>query len=198
MSLLAPEVLAGWPAFTESLEGRKKFPYLDTHEPKPIVTSGLGCAFLDLADFAAQPWKVDGAPAGPDEVSASWVVLENTPGGLLADHYEPLTRLRLTDPAIDALSISRLVAAAVILAKRWPHLPSYPWQAQMGVSSLGCAVGPGDEGEGLTGAAWPNLHEAIDARDWRRAASECALRGNPKRSAATSALFLAAAAGGRA
>jgi hypothetical protein len=191
-SIIAPEVMAGWAAFTEPLEGRESGMYLDD---EGYVTTGLGCLLASASDAAGLVWyTAAGVPATHDQIVAEWWRVHGMEADHAAHYYLSPTGLHLLNDAIDALAISRLEADGAILAAFWPGFAGFPWKVQMGLLGDAWAVGAGDEDEGLTGPAWPNLHEAVAAGDWARAAKECALRGNPKRSAATAALFLAAAA----
>jgi hypothetical protein len=176
VTTLDPHALAGLLALNARCEGREPHPYLDSHKP-PIVTGGVGCAFLSLADFARQPWQVDGAPASPDDVLAGWDALHRQPGGKAASFYVSVTPLRLTDAAIDALQSARLSGiAAALYAHFGGAWSTFPWQVQAALISIGYAAGAED-----LIAGWPRLHAFLAAGDWAGAATECRMdeRGNP-------------------
>jgi hypothetical protein len=170
VTLIHPEVLARWAAFSEPLEGRKPFAYLDTHEP-PIVTVGVGCAIFTREDFRLLPWvRPDNVYATVPEIDREWERVTSMPGGMVAEHYESPHGLHLTDASVDALMRKRLDAAARALSARFPAFSDWPWQAQMGALSLAWAMGAGFP------AKYPKWSAAARDQDWATCARECGIQ----------------------
>jgi GH24 family phage-related lysozyme (muramidase) len=174
-----PEVLARWAAFSEPLEGRIPWLYLDV---KGLATVGVGCLIDNPIVSQSLPWsRADGDLATAIEIVADWkrvLSIGQTTGTSprrTANHYYSPHGLHLTDAAIDALMRKRLQANARVLALRFPAFPDWPWQAQMGALSLCWAVGTGTTRPGLLSPEWPKLQAALRARDWATCARECGI-----------------------
>jgi GH24 family phage-related lysozyme (muramidase) len=189
-TLLAPEVIARWIPHTERYEGRIPWMYLDI---RGLVTIGAGC-LVDPVELALRlPLRLDGRQATPGEIAAEWRALKARPslaqqGAAAAGR---VARLRLTGPDLDALTWARLDSTVAALVRRWPELPSWPWQAQLAVCSWAWAVGALAQG-------WPKFEAALHAQDWATAAAECRIRdadnpGVTPRNTENRRLFLEAA-----
>jgi len=187
---LHPEVLEHWIRHTERYEGRIPWMYLDI---RGLVTSGAG-VLVDPVELAMRlPLRLDGRQASPSEIASEWRALKGRPslaqqGAAAAGR---IARLRLTGPDLDALTWTRLDSTVAALCRRWPGLPSWPWQSQLAVCSWAWAVGALAQG-------WPRFEAALHARDWATAAAECRIRdadnpGVTPRNAENRRLFLAAA-----
>lgn len=191
-ALLAPEVLEHWIAHTERYEGRIPWLYLDI---RGLVTVGAG-VLVDPVELAMRlPLQLDGRPATPGEIVFEWQKVKARPSLAAqgAGAAGKVARLRLTGADLDALTWARLDSTVAALVKRWPGLPSWPWQAQLAVCSWAWAVGAMAQG-------WPRFEAALHARDWTTAAAECRIRdadnpGVAPRNVENRRLFLEAAAG---
>jgi hypothetical protein len=152
--------------------------YLDR---KALVSVGVG----NLVDFSQDPnvvdpaapakelpfvHKADGTPASVDEIAGEWQLLKDDPGLAEAGHLacEPLTKLMLTEPDIDAL-VGRKLDQFESVLRRTPafsDLDNWPADAQLGLIAMAWALGP------AFGPGWPNFSAACEAKDWRGAAAE--------------------------
>jgi GH24 family phage-related lysozyme (muramidase) len=185
--ILHPEVLARWIRHTERYEGRIPWMYLDI---RGLVTIGAG-VLVDPLELALRlPLQLDGRPATPGEIATEWRALKkrHSLAQQGAGAASKITRLRLTEADLDALTWSRLDSTVAALVRRWPGLPGWPWQAQLAVCSWAWAVGALAQG-------WPRFEAALRAQDWATAAAECRIReaGNPgvaPRNAENRRLFL--------
>jgi GH24 family phage-related lysozyme (muramidase) len=167
--VIRPSVLALWHDFSEPLEGRVAWPYLDV---RGLVTVGVG-ALIDPIGLALQlPWRIDGRVATPAEVFDEWSRVKAMPRGRVAAAYRGA--LRLAERDIDALTERRLEANAGMLRGTFRDFAEWPADAQLGALSRAWAAG-------ASLAKWPKHREACRARDWGRAAKESHLReaGNP-------------------
>jgi hypothetical protein len=195
--VISPIVRAGWCASQTPLEGCVDHLYLDTHRP-PIPTTAIGCIVPTLASMLALPWLHGGGlAASPAATEAEWSRVTSMPGGLVASRYASADGLHLDGDAVAKLVVGRLDQDVVVLERRWPAFPSWPWQAQAALAMLAWAVGSGAADAGITGAEWPHLDAALDAQAWRDAAAAGQLRwsDNPgvrPRDIAVAALFLLA------
>lgn len=168
-------VRAAFRAFTEPFEGRVPYPYLDV---KGLVTVGTGNLIDPSPAALGLPWQIDGRPATRAEILADWTALKKQQG-LARLHHKyaaPVTRIRLTPEAMDALLLARLDANEADLKRRhFPDFDSYPADAQLALLSIAWAVG----------SDWPRKFPrtklAVLARDWSMAATEGVINsaGNP-------------------
>ena len=174
LALLREEAVARWIAHTERYEGRIPWLYLDI---LGLVTIGAGCLVDPVALALPLPLRrPDGGFATDEEIAAEWKALKarRDLAQLGAGAAGKIARLRLSDADLDALTWGRLNTTVAALVRRWPGLPSWPWQAQLAVCSWAWAVGTAAKG-------WPKFEAALHAQDWSTAAAECKIReeGNP-------------------
>ncbi|MFI1398650.1 peptidoglycan-binding protein [Streptomyces sp. NPDC020681] len=173
--------------FNEPLEGRVRFMYLDV---KSLVSTGVG-NLLDADDpsqFGSNPQPL------PDIFSLNW--FDNSSGSVasreqIKDEYhtvkfsgtafaslaekEAITRLRITDQAIDELVMGKLESFETSLKARAPFaaLDSWPADGQMALFSMAWAMGPNFR--------FPLFQAAAAVEDWLTMARECRMTeaGNP-------------------
>ncbi len=165
-----------FPEFSTQFEGRVEWMYLDV---KGLVTIGVGNLIDPLSAALGLPFvhRVDGSPASRDEIGAEWTALKDNSSLAQKGHLacKPLTKLVLTDPAIDDLVRGRLDQNEVLLRQPFPDWDSWPADAQLGVLSMAWAMGAGFPAE------WPKFTTACKARDWPGASANCHISevGNP-------------------
>ncbi|MEU2870539.1 peptidoglycan-binding domain-containing protein [Streptomyces olivoreticuli] len=173
-------------AFSARLEGRVAHMYLDN---KRNVTIGIGNKIdplsdaLNLAASGAQLFcDATGDPASDAEITDEWNRVKFSTGP---------AQLHLEQSGIDNLVANKLNSTEAALLAFFPAFPTWPADAQMGLLSLGWAMGP----NGLKPPAFPNFHDAVGLRAWFRAARECNMAGSDlvKRNAADRGLFRNAA-----
>jgi GH24 family phage-related lysozyme (muramidase) len=158
----------GFPGFTQPLEGRVSWMYLDV---KGLVTIGVGNLIDPQSAAVGLPFvhKTDGSAASIAEIAAEWTALKGNQA-LATKGYracDPLTKLRLTDEAIDALVLGRLDQNEAFLKKTFTAWDQWPADAQLGVLSMAWAMGPGFPVD------WPTFTAACKAQDWSTAAANC-------------------------
>ncbi len=167
--------------FSAPFEGRLPYMYLDI---LGLVTTGVGNLIDSVAVARTLPWQVgDGGPAAtPERVRAEWELvksrqdLRNTPAERA---FRPITTLRLSDAAIDAMIMSKLTAneASLRNTTEFAGLDTWPADAQLALLSMAWAMGPAFAADGR----WPSFRAAIAAGDWVAAAANCEINatGNP-------------------
>jgi hypothetical protein len=173
---LHPSVTDAWHVFSEPLEGRVPYMYLDV---KNLITTAVG-KLVDPIDLALPlPWRLDGRPATPREVREDWLALHNENNRRLRWGVKPLSKLHhkfaapYTRVRLDAIGIDAIVADTLALFVRkliaiFPAFESFPADAQLAICSMAWACGPGfdvdafDNGNG----GWPNFCRLVRARDW--------------------------------
>ena len=198
---MRPSVAAYLPAFTLRFEGRENGMYLDDHKapdgsPDPLVTTGLGNLIDPIARALPLPWqhKADGSPASQDEIAAEWQLVKSlvdmAPYG--GNAFSSYTSLCLSDAAIDALVQGVFTANERTLLGYFPGFESFPADGQLGIMSMGYAMGSGFP------AFYPKFTAAANAGDWSTAAAESTIVQNAPaaRNAANKLLFLNAANAG--
>lgn len=184
---MRPSVRSAFPAFTERFEGRCPWMYLDTHAP-PLVTTAVG-NLIDPVSLALElPWMSGDVVASTQLVLNEWQRVKSATdwaqrgGGAFA----PLTSIRLSESAIDALVLSRLDENEAILVGRvsgWKELPA---NAQLATHSMAWAMGPWFK--------FPKFEAALEAQDWGTCSLECHMddkgnRGLVARNLANAMLF---------
>jgi hypothetical protein len=168
MTLIHPEVLARWAAFSEPLEGRVPWLYLDV---KGLPTTAVGCLVPDLATMLSLPWMcrdADKGPASADRITREWYRVKSMRAGLLANQYRGC--LYLSDDAIDDLMRRRLEQDARSLAVTFPAFPDWNPSAQQGSLSMAWAMGAGFP------AKYPKWSAAARDQDWATCARECGIQ----------------------
>lgn len=173
--------------FSEPLEGRVRFMYLDV---KSLVSTGIG-TLLDADDpnqFGSNPnplpdiftlgWfdKSSGDIATHDEIEQEYknVKFSGTALAPLA-RKEIITRLRIGDESIDTLVMAKLDSFEGVLRGREPFagLDDWPADGQLGLFSMAWALGPNFR--------FPAFQAAAAVGDWLTMARECRITeaGNP-------------------
>lgn len=170
--------------FSVPLEGPINHMYVDV---KGYVTTGVGNLIDTEVDACKLPWvHADSSTASADEVRAEWQLIKTTPGlpkgG--ANEARKLTKLHLTQQAIDDLVFGRFDANTKVLRRAYPEWDTWPADAQLGCHSILWAGAHFPDPK-----YWPSFTAAALARDWAAAADQSKLKDNAKRSAANAHLF---------
>jgi GH24 family phage-related lysozyme (muramidase) len=189
-------------AFTDGLEGDCAYPYTDVvglvtcargnlidpgvrrykaGDPMGPSTSGRACAL---------PWTHgDGSLASSSAVDQSWWAVKRAWPGVQGVTCAKLTEIRLTDAAIDALTLQTLAVMWADTVKRFAQAEGWPACAQLGTLSMAWAMGDAFEG------GYPRFDRAAEAQDWAGCARECLMTQPPvphARNAANVKLFTGA------
>jgi GH24 family phage-related lysozyme (muramidase) len=174
-SLLHPAVKAAWHRFSEPLEGRVHWMYLDI---LGLVTTGVGNLIDPSSEAVKLPWTINGHPASPEAIRADWDALKARQD-LKRLHYKyaaPVTKCRLSDEAIDGLVLAKLEINAAFMQKNYfPDFATWPADAQLAASSMAWACGPGFP------ATFKNFARFANVQDWAGCKASCAIKteGNP-------------------
>jgi GH24 family phage-related lysozyme (muramidase) len=165
-----------FPDFSKQFEGRVSWMYLDV---KGLVTIGVGNLIDPLSAAIGLPFvhRDDGSPATRDEIGAEWTALKSNTS-LAQRGYQAckaVTRLGLTDDAIDDLVRRRLDQNEVLVKQAFADWDTWPADAQLGVHSMAWAMGAGFP------AHFPMFSAACKKQDWNGAAANCHINdaGNP-------------------
>jgi hypothetical protein len=178
----------GFLAFSQPLEGRVRWMYLDI---KGLVTTGVGNLIDPVTSALKLPFvhKSDGSPANEAEIGAEWQRLKGNQALAQKGHTacEAITELRLTDVAVDQLVLAKFDGNDRVLRQAFSNWNEWPADAQLGAHSMAWA------GAGFP-VKWPKFKAAAEARNWKAVAAESHIdeTGNPgvkARSAAHDQLF---------
>jgi len=165
--------------FNQPLEGRVRFMYLDI---KSLVSTGIGNLIEEnghlLPEAFTLGWfdKTTGAVASNAEIQQEYqkVKMSGTALQTLAQK-EAITRLRITDQAIDMLVMKKLAEMETFLRARQPFadLDFWPADGQLGLFSMAWAMGPNFN--------FPKFQAAAQAEAWLTMARESHMdaTGNP-------------------
>jgi GH24 family phage-related lysozyme (muramidase) len=165
----------------EQFEGRVPHMYVCTGGE---VTVGIGHAIFTADDAARLAWTIDGRRANETEIRADYARLAAAPKGLAASGYALLSRIRMTDPAIDALASADVSRFEKDIAKTLPNWDRYPACVQAALFDMAFNLGTA----GLQ--KFRKLLAACDEADWETAANECHRQGiGESRNLETAALF---------
>jgi GH24 family phage-related lysozyme (muramidase) len=180
-------------AFQSQFEGRVEYMYQDVLGK---VTIGIG-NLIDPVSLALQlPFvsKNDESPAGPDDIRRDFDTVKGDPSLAARGHEacRDITRLKLTDPAIDGLVQDKAAGNESRLRARaeFAGYDDWPADAQLGLESMAWAMGPVFR--------FPHFHDACADGRWVTAAQECHMDDHlggtlVHRNAANRALFRNAA-----
>ncbi|MGW0844572.1 peptidoglycan-binding protein [Streptomyces sp. NPDC002787] len=168
--------------FSEPLESRENFMYLDI---KSLVSTGVG-NLLDadnpesfgsnprpLPDIFTLDWfdEQTGVAATRDEIEKEYqkVKFSGTARASIGEK-KGITRLRISESAIDALVTTKLNSFENTLRAREPFaaFDSWPADGQLGLLSMAWAMGPK--------FSFPNFQRAAPVGDWSTMARECRMR----------------------
>lgn len=165
--------------FNEPLEGRVRFMYLDI---KSLVSTGVGNLIEQNGQLRPEAFtlgwfdKTTGAVASNAEIQQEYqtVKFSGTALQTLAQK-EAITRLRITDQAIDELVMNKLAEMETFLRARQPFagLDGWPADGQLGLFSMAWAMGPAFN--------FPRFQAAAQVQDWLTMARESHMdaTGNP-------------------
>ncbi len=179
-SPLHASVKAAWHRFSEPLEGRVPYMYLDV---KKLITVGVGL-LIDPIDEAVRlkGWQIEGRAATDREVREDWVSLRSENDRRIREGETPLhklhhkyaakyTRARLPDDALDALVLAKLESNAAFMQKHYfPDFAVWPADAQLATSSTAWACGPGFP------ATFKNFARFAKVQDWAGCKASCAIK----------------------
>lgn len=173
--LIRPAVIEAWAAFSEPLENRLPYMYLDI---LGYVTTAVGVLVDTELSAMALPWKDRyGKPATSHQIRTEWRALKARQDLAQYHHREAarLTTIRLTEADIDAIVDQRRAQAAQVLTKRFPEFPAWPADAQLATLSMAWAMG---SHFWLKFPLWSGF---ADKRDWKSCAAAGKIReaGNP-------------------
>ncbi len=150
--------------FTEPLEGRVPFLYLDV---KGLVTIAYGNLVDPRAYALDLPLlRPDGVPASKEEIGRAWDAVKKrtdlAPRGGLA--FRSVTDLRLSPDGLERVAMRKVDQLIGQLAIRYPRMVDWPADAQLAILSLAWACG-----------AWfrfPRMDASLLERDFEQAARE--------------------------
>ena len=178
-----------WPKFTESFEGRTNYLYQDS---KHFMTTGLGVN-LDgpVPSPTATPtalrlaWENPARPGEPallDEIRSSWRAVRASGCASTACAAVAGNVVRLPPQAVRDLFWNKTKEIESILSQRFPGYPAWPADGQLGLLSMGWAMGPYFH--------FPLFEESVNRMtpDFEKAARESEIIGSP-RNAANRTLF---------
>jgi hypothetical protein len=173
-----------WFTFTEPLEGRVDFMYLDR---RGWVSTGIGNKIDETAEEMSAPtadertrsltlanevtWSVghDGPDASAEDVAAAWdtvkALLELAEVGHLA--FADKTNLRLSTDEINRLVISKLeqMENHLVTRPQFTSFDAWPANAQLATLSMCWALGPAFN--------FPSFQSHVEVQNWPGAAEEC-------------------------
>lgn len=194
--------------FNTEFESDIPFFYQDV---KGLVSIGVGllCDPMHGTGALNLPLvKLDGTPAGRDEIAAEWLKIKSLPpdsrGRTAAQlgwtYAKPHTTLHLTDEGLRFTFDRKLAQNLATLKRGFPEFDEWNADAQLGAISLAWAVGPGYWSPDAGARYFPKCTAAMRARDWFTASTECFLPeesrigGLRPRNKANRILFMNAAA----
>ncbi len=182
---------AAWIAYNRDLEGRFRWPYVDT---QGLITTGVGNLCDDWATFRSLPWthKAHSGPASEAEMRVEYEHLranfcgvkgtgkgcawEAAGKGLCYGHAGAwglglTTFLRLSDADIDALVMSVLDRKVAAMRAQYNEWDTWPADAQAGVMSMCWAMGENF----VRRFGFVNFDRAVRLKDWAAAEKSCGI-----------------------
>lgn len=168
-------VLDIFPAFTERLEGKIPWMYLDC---LGYVTTGLGCLIDPVTLATDLPWMTrKGTTATRAEIVSEWHAVKDMVSLAKLGHgvAEKYTRLRLNDEGVAQLAKRRLESNEEYFRHTWSDWDDFPADAQLAIMSMGWAMGAGFVRK------FKMFTAAVRKHDWLEAIKHCHINeaGNP-------------------
>jgi len=183
MSIIRSSVIGAWHPFSEPLEARVPYMYVDV---LGLVTTGVGNLIDSVAAAQKLPWRKPGGQlASASEVAGHWQLLKDNRARLAKLHHRYTKiffenaygfALTLSDAAIDKVVADKLESNADYLeARHFPNFAEYNADLQLVLLSIAWAVGPGFP------VKFPTFTRAVNNDDMKVAVEQCAIRtaGNP-------------------
>ncbi|MFF3286771.1 peptidoglycan-binding protein [Streptomyces sp. NPDC003023] len=174
-------VRTAFPAFSEPLEGRLNFMYLDI---KSLVSTGVGNLLdaddpehfgtrpVPLADIFTLDWSRNGVPAGREEIEEEYRRVKfSGMAHATVEQKRQFAGLHISEAAIDALVTRKLDAFETGLRRRqeFGQYDGWPADGQLGLLSMAWAMGDAFRG-------FPEFEKAAGRGDWLTMARECRMR----------------------
>jgi GH24 family phage-related lysozyme (muramidase) len=131
-----------------------------------VVTVGVGHAIGSFNDARAFRFMVDGRAATDAEIRADFETVAAAPKGMVAEHYEGLTRCRLPEDEIDRIVSYDIGQFTRTLKGKLPYFASLPDPAQEALFDIGFNCGVA----GLL--KFKKLLAAVQSKNWTVAATE--------------------------
>jgi hypothetical protein len=164
-------VIDAFHAFNEPLEGRVPWMYCDI---LGLITTGVGCLIDPVGEALKLPWRYrDGSLASKITVAAEWHAVKAAAETLKKRHYHyarDYSTVRLTDDDIDAMVKKKLLANEHDLRRTFGDWDAFPADAQLGISSMAWAMGPGFPHK------FPRFTSHVLKGNWADAAIACKIR----------------------
>ena len=149
----------------EKYEGKITHMYLDS---KGFVTVGVGHLLKDLASAQKLNFKKsNNTLASKDDIKADYDAVRKQPKNRLASFYKKSVKLKLIDSDINALTNKHINDFEFELKRIFPEFLTYPTEVKLALFDIIFNVGMTD-----LNYKWPNLKNAIKAKDWSAAAKE--------------------------
>jgi len=166
-------VKASWFEHSKQFEGRVPGMYCDI---LGLITCAQGNLIDPIAAAEKLPWVLaDGSPASVAQVRADWHLLKDNAARFSKLHWKhaiAATKCRLTEPAMDALVMSKLRENEAFLRKTFTSWDELPADAQLGIFSMAWACGPGFTSK------FKNFTRLALAGDWAGTIAKDATGGN--------------------
>ncbi len=160
-------------AFSVRFEGELPFMYLDI---KGLVTIGVGNLIDSVAQAQQLPFFFKDEPdhlASPSEIAEDWQRVKDRQdlrlqGGMV---FENVAQMRISEETINQLVLQTVTSYETTLKANTPEFADFddwPADAQLGLLSMGWAMGPGF----ATAGRWPSFRAACASQDWDQAAEQ--------------------------
>lgn len=137
-------VKAAWFEHSKRFEGRVPGMYCDIFG---YITCAQGNLIDPMATAERLPWVLaDGSPASIEQVREDWNTLHGNKAHYAKLHWKyalAATKCRLTEPAMDALVMAKLLENEAYLRKTFTKWDATPADAQLAILSMAWACGPG-------------------------------------------------------
>jgi GH24 family phage-related lysozyme (muramidase) len=165
-------VKAAWFEHSRQFEGRVPGMYCDI---LGLITCAQGNLIDPINLAEGLPWVLaDGSAAPIAQVRTDWHTLKDSTAYFSKRHWKyaiAATKCRLTDAAMDALVMAKLLDNEAFLRKTFTKWDELPADAQLGIFSMAWACGPGFTKK------FPNFTRLALSGDWSAAIAKDASGG---------------------
>ena len=154
----------------ERYEGRVNHMYLDS---RAYVTVGVGHLLATVDAAQKLPFlNQSGQSVSAEEIAKEYTFLQTQPGNKLAKFYQPLTKLYLSDEAIDHLTDKHIESFYGELKRIYSDFDDFPSSVKLATFDLIFNLGMTQLKK-----KWPKFNACVAKKDWSAAADNCRRRG---------------------
>lgn len=152
-------------------EGFYDHMYLDSAEPKSLVTVGYGKMLNSPEEAAKYPFQINDTPASETQIRQAWNAVYNSVRGrnnYTASYFASMTTVRITEEDARAITIAHIQGNLDSAREAFTDFDDYPIPAQEAILDMAYNLGISSAGV----SKFPTFNKHIRNKDFAAAATE--------------------------